>query len=107
MEVGWEEMQYEHESAVSLDAKKNGISPCDFTRVAVIATVRLHHFVLFIAFGQSCKPGSVLDDHLSRLAIADKLQRPTFREAAGNCLYPLFGLAPDGVYTADMSPCRR
>ena len=84
MEVGWEEMQYEHESAVSLDAKKNGISLCDFTRVAVIATVGLRHFVLFIAFGQSCKPGSVLDDHLSRLAIADKLQRPTCREVTGS-----------------------
>lgn len=60
-----------------------------------------------IKFGQSYKPGSVFGNHLSRLAIADKLKRPTYREAAGNCLFPLFGLAPDGVYTAGMSPCRR
>ena len=60
-----------------------------------------------IAFGQSCKPGSVFDDHLSRLAIADKLQRPTYREVTGSHPWPLFGLAPDGVYTAGMSPCRR
>jgi len=65
-------------------SKKNDISLCDFMRVAVIATVRLRHFVFFIAFGQSCKPGSVLDDHLSRLAIADKLQRPTCREVTGS-----------------------
>ena len=60
-----------------------------------------------IAFGQSYKPGSVLDDHLSRLAIADKLQRPTYREVTGSHPWSLFGLAPDGVYTAGMSPYRR
>ena len=60
-----------------------------------------------IKFGQSYKPGSVLDDHLSRLAIADKLQRPTYREVTGSHPWSLFGLAPDGVYTAGMSPYRR
>ena len=39
--------------------------------------------MLFVAFtkyensGHSYKPGSVFDNHLSRLAITDKLQRPT------------------------------
>lgn len=58
-------------------------------------------------FGQAYKPGSVFGNHLSRPAIADRLKRPTFREAAGNRLWPLLGLAPGGVYTAGMSPCRR
>ena len=57
-----------------------------------------------IKFGQSYKPGSVLDNHLSRLAIADMLKRPTYREASGQPPFnPYLGLAPDGVYTAGMS----
>ena len=46
---------------------------------------------------QDCKPGYVVDDHLSRLDVAIKLKRPT-RNLAGNHIF-LFGLASDGVYT--------
>ena len=38
---------------------------------------------MLIKPGQSYKPGSVLNNHLSRPAIADRLQRPTFRAGDG------------------------
>ncbi len=56
---------------------------------------------------QICKPGSVFDSHLSRPAVAGRLKRPTFREAAGSrlsgtvrntAITSLLGLAPGGVY---------
>ena len=45
------------------------------------------------------KPGSVVDSHSSRPAIAHWLKQPT-RVQYGPYLEPLFGLAPGGVYRA-------
>ena len=64
---------------------------------------KAHHSVrggLFASFyEQNCKPGYVVNDHLSRTAVANSLKRPTW-ERAGQAHGPLFGLASDGVYMA-------
>lgn len=46
---------------------------------------------------QGCKPGYVVDDHLSRPDVTIWLKQPT-RKLAGNQCF-LLGLASDGVYT--------
>jgi len=56
---------------------------------------------------QICKPGSVLDNHLSRHTVTDMLKRPTSGRQRAAATNALLGLAPDGVYTAGMSPRRR
>ena len=50
---------------------------------------------------QDDKPGYVVDNHLSRTAVANSLKRPTWK-LAGQAYHFLFGLASDGVY---MCPC--
>ena len=52
-----------------------------------------------------CKPSSVLDGHLSRPAVASRLQRLP-EGVTGRHICPPINLAPGGVYRADMSPCR-
>ena len=44
-----------------------------------------------------CKPGSVVNDHLSGINVTANLKRPTW-EQIGQIYGPLFGLASDGVY---------
>ena len=56
---------------------------------------------------QICKPGSVLDDHLSGMPVTRQLKRPNPRGSAGNVIPLLFGLAPGGVCLAGRSPGRR
>ena len=63
-----------------------------------------------------CKPGSVIDSHLSRRTVAGALQPPSRRQPGKPCL--LCGVAPDRVYsgghsratgcalTAPFHPCR-
>ena len=46
-----------------------------------------------------CKPGSVVNDHLSGINVTANLKRPTW-EQIGQIYGPLFGLASDGVYRA-------
>ena len=47
-------------------------------------------------FEQDDKPGSVVNDHLSRPDVATRLKRPTRRQT-GRLMSPV-GLASDGVY---------
>ena len=44
-----------------------------------------------------CKPGSVVNDHLSGINVTANLKRPTW-EQIGQIYGSLFGLASDGVY---------
>ena len=54
---------------------------------------------------QIYKPCSVLDNHLSRLIVANKLKRTTILDQSrASFVYHPFVLAPDGVYIAYMSP---
>ena len=64
-----------------------------------------------------CKPGSVIDSHLSRRTVAGTLQPPSRKQSGKPCF--LCGVAPDRVYsighsradgcalTAPFHPCRR
>ena len=47
----------------------------------------------------ACKPGSVVNDHLSTTAVTGSLQRPT-SQRNGPLHGCVLGLAPDGVYNA-------
>ena len=49
-----------------------------------------------------CKPGSVIDSHLSRRAVADALKPPPRDGRAGHM--SLRGVAPDRVYITELSP---
>ena len=50
-------------------------------------------------FGQVYKPGSVFDNHLSRLAVTDKLKRPTNRTATGRrLLRPIWSCSEWGLH---------
>jgi len=53
---------------------------------------------------QACKPDSVLCDHLSGKRVAALLVRPTREPGEQPVNALLFGLAPGGVYLADVSP---
>ena len=48
---------------------------------------------------QNDKPGYVVNDHLSRIAVAGNLKRPTSKQSGPDYRF-LFGLASDGVYMA-------
>jgi len=50
-----------------------------------------------------CKPGSVLNDHLSTPAVTDRLKPPPEDGRAGHM--SSHGVAPDRVYSTVMSPC--
>ena len=50
-----------------------------------------------------CKPGSVLNDHLSSPAVAGRIKPPPENSRAG--LMFSRGVAPDRVYSISMSPC--
>jgi hypothetical protein len=50
-----------------------------------------------------CKPGSVLNDHLSNPAVADRLKPPPEDDRANHM--SSHGVAPDRVYSINMSPC--
>ena len=52
----------------------------------------------------ACKPGSVQNDHLSSSAVADRVKPPPEDGRAGH-LSSYHGVAPDRVYSVDMSPC--
>jgi len=52
---------------------------------------------------QVCKPGSVLNDHLSRPAVADRFKPPPENDRANHMFS--HGVAPDRVYSINMSPC--
>ena len=49
------------------------------------------------------KPGSVLNDHLSSPVVADRIKPPPENGRAG--LLFSHGVAPDRVYSINMSPC--
>ena len=51
----------------------------------------------------ACKPGSVANDHLSRPMVAHWLKPPP--ESGRASLLLSHGVAPDRVYSTDMSPC--
>lgn len=51
---------------------------------------------------RACKPGSVIDSHLSRRTVADAFQPPPWDGRAGHM--SLRGVAPDRVYSAALSP---
>ncbi len=55
--------------------------------------------LFFQLIEQTCKPSSVLDDHLSRRIVANALMRP-YLKRTGQVHLLLFGLAPGGVYRA-------
>ena len=50
-----------------------------------------------------CKPGSVLNDHLSSPAVANRIKPPPENSRAGHMFS--HGVAPDRVYSINMSPC--
>ncbi len=50
-----------------------------------------------------CKPGSVLNDHLSNPAVAGRLKPPPEDDRANRM--SSHGVAPDRVYSVNMSPC--
>ena len=51
---------------------------------------------------RACKPGSVIDSHLSRRTVAGTFQPPPWDGRAGRM--SLRGVAPDRVYSAALSP---
>ena len=51
---------------------------------------------------RACKPGSVIDSHLSRRTVADAFQPPPRDDRAGRM--SLHGVAPDRVYSTVPSP---
>ena len=51
---------------------------------------------------RACKPGSVIDSHLSRRTVAGAFQPPPWDGRAGHM--SLRGVAPDRVYSAALSP---
>ena len=53
------------------------------------------------ACDRACKPGSVIDSHLSRRTVAGALQPPSRRRPGEPCL--LCGVAPDRVYSGGHS----
>ena len=53
------------------------------------------------------KPGSVFDDHPSSTVIARSIKRLTFGRVRAAPTDALLSLAPDGVYTAAVSPQHR
>ena len=53
------------------------------------------------AYDRVCKPGSVIDSHLSRRTVAGALQPPSRRQPGKPCL--LCGVAPDRVYSGGHS----
>ena len=55
-------------------------------------------------FARACKPGSVVDGHLSRTHVAARLKPPPSGRPGRPCV-PFHGVAPDRVYSAVMSPC--
>ena len=59
--------------------------------------------MLILCREQIYKPCSVLDNHLSRLNVANKLKRTTILDRAEQASYCPFVLAPDGVYIACLS----
>ena len=52
-----------------------------------------------------CKPGSVLSDHLSVALRCRGAQAASSERPGRPCVF-LHGVAPDRVYSADVSPCR-
>ena len=61
-------------------------------------------WILFIKIWAVHKPGSVLDNHLSRLAIADKLQRPTLPGGNGQLpLAPIWSCSGWGLHGQHVS----
>ena len=56
---------------------------------------------LFI-YESVCKPGSVLNDHLSSPAVADRIKPPPENSRAGYAFS--HGVAPDRVYSINVSP---
>ncbi len=50
----------------------------------------------------ACKPGSVIDSHLSRRTVAGAFQPPPWDGRADHM--SLLGVAPDRVYSAALSP---
>ena len=53
-------------------------------------------------FKRICKPGSVIDSHLSRRTVTDTLKPPPRDGRAGHL--SLHGVAPDRVYITKLSP---
>ena len=53
-------------------------------------------------FKRICKPGSVIDSHLSRRTVTDTLKPPPRDGRAGHL--SLRGVAPDRVYITELSP---
>ena len=65
-------------------------------KTAIIKIAVLHSWLI----KQIYKRSSVFDNHLSRLIVTNKLERPTYRRMRATSLMPYLGLAPGGVYTA-------
>ena len=57
----------------------------------------------FCSCDRDCKPGSVIDSHLSRHTVADMLKPPPGDGRANQCLH--HGVAPNRVYSITMFPC--
>ena len=70
-----------------------------YYRLNIHAVFTIKHFCV----EQVCKPGSVLNDHLSRTAVADSFKPPPEDGRAGHV--SSHGVAPDRVYSVHMSPC--
>ena len=61
-------------------------------RLSYLRKRRLISAPFFILIKHGYKRSSVLDDHLSRLAVTDKFKRPTIREMRATSLNPILAL---------------
>ena len=69
---------------------RSGSRPCKKQKIRLT-------FVRRIFYDRVCKPGSVIDSHLSRRIVADTLQPPSRKQPGRPCF--LCGVAPDRVYS--------
>ena len=57
----------------------------------------MRKYICLFLYEQNCKPGYVVNDHLSVSTVTNSLKRPTWKRD-GQPHSSLFGLASDGVY---------
>lgn len=69
---------------------RSGSRPCKKQKIRLTKVRR-------IFYDRVCKPGSVIDSHLSRRIVADTLQPPSRKQPGRPCF--LCGVAPDRVYS--------
>ena len=77
-------------SKLPVKTARSGSRPCKKQKIRLTKVRR-------IFYDRVCKPGSVIDSHLSRRIVADTLQPPSRKQPGRPCF--LCGVAPDRVYS--------